>query len=477
MGHEIGADHDQMLVFPLCPEDWVPADHPARFIRDFVDSLDLSGFRDGWSASEVGRPHYGAELLLSVWLYGYLNGIRSTRKLERACREQMGLIWLTGRHEPDHNSLWRFLRVNREAIRTIFKQSVQVAARAKLVGLVLHAVDGTKIMAASSRRRMWHREDLEKLLEKIDESIDEVVDQIESAQRTEAGEYHLPQELQDPAQRKAVIRDCLRELDKAKRDHIQPLEPDARLMKHARTTELSYNGQVVVDEHSGMIVASEVVTDENDLGQLVPMVEQVVENLGAPAQETVGDGGYASAEQFALADREGYEVLTSPGSTERPARRGDASGVYHASAFTYDSEHDNCICPHGERLTYERTKASRRKKHMVRVYRCRSFRTCPFAGQCSRDGRGRSVEIGPYHAALLKQRRKRQEPMKAAQLRARTWIVEPVFGWIKRNLDFRRWTVFGLESVRTQWALICTTINLKKLYTYWVQGELVLVQK
>jgi len=124
-------------------DDWVGPDHPARFVRDFVDSLDPEslGFRVRESA--MGRSHYGAALLLKAWLYGYLTGNRSSRKLERVCREHMGLIWLTGMQAPDHNILWRFWLDNKKALRQVFKQSVRTAFNADLLGLVVHAVDGT----------------------------------------------------------------------------------------------------------------------------------------------------------------------------------------------------------------------------------------------------------------------------------------------------------------------------------------------
>lgn len=472
MSHEIRADYGQVLMFPPVVEDWVGPDHPARFTREFVDSLDLRSLGFRVRASRVGRPNYSADLLLKVWLFGYLSKIRSSRKLERACRENMGFIWLTGMNYPDHNSPWRFWRDNRETLRTVFKQSVKVALDAKLLGLVMHAVDGTKIMANCSRRGVLYREDLEKQLSDLDEAITKVMEEVESAERNEAGEYRLPPEMQDQAKLRESIKESMGKLDAADREHMHPGEPDARLMKSNRRTDPSYNGQAVADEKSGMIVAEDLVTDENDMEQLVPMLERVEENVGKTADETLADGGYATGAQLDKAEKREYEVLTKPGAGERKAKSVRQKKPCHTSWFTYDPQRDICICPHGTALGYERTKADRSRKHKVRVYRCRDFRHCAFRLSCSRDKRGRSIEISPYYEAAARQRKKRAAETNKELIKARNGIVEPVFAWIKRHHGFTRFTVAGLQNAKTQWSLICATINLGKLYKCWLAGQI-----
>jgi transposase len=182
MSQEIRANYEQMDLLPQALEDWVPADHPARFMREFVEALDMAelGFRE--RESEEGCPNYAADLLLKVWLQGYLGRIRSTRELERACRKHLSLLWLTGRHAPDHNTLWGFWRENRAALRRVFRAAVKAAAEQGLVGMICHAVDGTKIRAVVSRRTVEHRQELERALEQVEASIAEMEAAVEKAE-------------------------------------------------------------------------------------------------------------------------------------------------------------------------------------------------------------------------------------------------------------------------------------------------------
>ena len=201
MSYEIRANYEEQYLLPPSLEDWIPADHPARFIRDFIDTMDLTGLGFRIREADTGRPNYSADLLLKVWLYGYLEKIRSSRGLEKACLNQMPLIWLTGNHAPDHNTLWRFWRDNQKALQQVFRQSVQVAWKANLVGLVLHAVDGTKITSAGSKSKAVHKEDLEQLLEELDRSIAEMSKEVEARESEQSEEYRLPEELTEAGER------------------------------------------------------------------------------------------------------------------------------------------------------------------------------------------------------------------------------------------------------------------------------------
>jgi transposase len=463
MSYEKRADYGVAFLFPPALEDWIPSDHPARFIREFVDALELEelGFRK--REAEEGRPNYAADLLVKVWLYGYCSEIRSVRKLERACRENVALIWLTGMHEPDHNTLWRFWRDNKRGIRKLFVEAVRVATRARIVGAVLQAVDGTKIQAQASGRSGLEKAELERMLEQIEKGFE----QAGASEMGGAEDYRLPGEMKDRGELQERIKAALSEMEGIDRERLHPGEPEARVMKMGRGYDFAYNAQTVIDEASGLIVAADVVNEESDNQQLVPMIEQAKENVGRVAELTLADGGYSSGEGLAASEQLGHEVLVNLGRQHL-----NAENEFHAAHFSYDEGGDCCVCPRGEELKFERVKRNRRKSYAVRVYRCQSFKECPVRWQCSKDKRGRTIEITPYDGALRRQRDKLAQADNQAVLRKRMRIAEPPFGQIKHCFGFRRWTVRGLEGVKTQWALVATAFDLRKLHRYWVAGRL-----
>lgn len=475
MGHEIRADYSRRWLFPPSLEDWVPEDHPARFVREFVDSLDLAALGFAQRTSPDGRPNYAADLLLKVWLFGYLHGIRSLRQLERACRENVGLLWLTGLHEPDHNTLWRFWRDNRSALRALFKQVVRTAAQAELIGLVLHAVDGTKVTAQGSKDRVRSREKIEEALRRIDESVEAVVEQIEAAASGEddTESYRLPADWRERMLEREELRELAGRCEIEQRKAIHPLDRDARFMKTRREgIALAYNAQAVSDGDSGLIVAGEVIVDETDNNALAGMIEQARENAGQAAEQTVADAGYHSGAQLQTAEERGYAVVVAE---QRDKQEADKENPYDIAHFRHDAARDCCVCPEGKELRFEGHTSKgpgRGREEIYRRYRCAQFADCPVRRSCSRDSNGRTVSIGRFHGAIARQREKRQTESAREILRRRKAIIEPVFGVIKEILGFRRFTVRGIDNVRTQWSLVCIAYDLRKLFPFWKQGKL-----
>lgn len=470
MPKEINPDSSAVFLFPPCVDDWIGRDHPARFIADFIEALDLPALGFSVSNSNKGRPAYSNVLLLRVFLYCYFNRIRSMREMERACRDNVALFWLTGNHQPDHNTLWRFWRNNRKPLRRLLKSSLKVAANQGLVSLVLHAIDGTRIRAQASTDTALHRQKLENALRRIDADIDELEKQFKQPPNS-SDEYALPEELADAEERRRRIREALQSLDEEGTDHLQPAEKDARMMKVNGRLEFGYNGQAVVEDQNGLVVASDVTNSGVDTGQLAPMLDEVKENLGRCADVTVADTGYSGGDDLLAAEGKS-EVLANisegvlPPAGEKP---------FHTSRFTFVPENDVMVCPLGQVLRYQRTIKSKNKKHRLRIYHCKHWRDCPRRDECSSNKRGRTVQIPEHQATIERHRRRHDDPEKLAMLKQRARIVEPTFGHVKERLQFRKWTLRTLDGVKTQWALLCLTLNLMKLYRHWLNGRPVLV--
>src|SRR5712671_2063425 len=265
MAQPIAPDYGQQFLLPPALEDWVPKDHPVRFIREFVDQQDLAKLGFAMPISLEGRPAYAPGLLLKIWLYGYHHRIRSTRRLEVACRDQLPLLWVTGMIAPDHNSLWRFWRDNQRALRELFKQSVRLAVNAGLVGLVLQAVDGTKIQAAASSHTGWSEAQMQKLLASLEAELNETEKQLEQqGSSQQGGAYHLPQKLEQREALRAAVKAGLEQLEQDERKHYHPKEPEARRMKCEGRRPFAYNAQAVVDQKQGIVVAADITVQETD---------------------------------------------------------------------------------------------------------------------------------------------------------------------------------------------------------------------
>jgi transposase len=459
----IDADFTKTYLFPPSFEDFLPEDHPARFIRALVEHL-MPSVGLSWKDEDGdGRPTYAAGLLLRVWLYGYLHNIRTVRKLEAACRENIGLLWLTGMNAPDHNTLWRFWRMNQKTIGRVFRETVRLAVEAGMVGLALHAVDGTKIQAKASTHTVWDREDLEKFVVRVDQKVAALETEIARHDGGEDEGYRLKKELTDRQTLRVVIEEKLQMLASHERTVMNPNEPEARMMKTSSGTRLGYNGQIVVDDKKGLIVAEQLLTDPFDQGALMPVLDRVEEQFGKTAENTVADGGYNTEQTLVEAQERNRSITVAAGPADAESHPDEA---YHPSRFTYDAENDQFVCPRGERLGFDQLK---KKKHdrTVRVYRCTVGATCPVAAQCTNAKRGRTIERSPNHEIVERHRQRRRSEEGRERLKRRSTTGERPFAVIKRLLDFVRFRGGGLANAAAEWTWICLTHNLKILMAQW----------
>jgi transposase len=459
-------DREAGWQLPPSLDTLLPATHPVRFVAAYLDSLDASD----WShlgislvPAEKGASRYHPRILLGLWLWGFMQGVRSARKLEVAAQEMVSYRWLAGQQTPDHNTLWRFYQAHRAGMRYLLTHSVRLAVRAGLVDLALQAVDGTKIAGNAAKERTYDAKGLDRLIERTEQAIADL--EAQNATGGEEAPPRLPEELATKEALLERVRQAKAQLEPGSR--INLTDPEAHLMKARGGYVAGYNGQVVVSpleeevtRSGGMLITAAAVTDEpDDHGQLVPMIEQAATQTGSRAAITLTDGGYHSGENLqATAD----QLILMPEAQESRA-------PYHKAHFAYDPEQDTLTCPEGQTLHFSSV-IHREGREEVWRYRASGAvcRACPAMGRCTQDARqGRSVEIGPFED-LLTQHRELMATEEAKRVYAqRKALVEPVFGIQKEQQGARRFLLRGREAVDAEWRLLGASFNLRMLARLW----------
>lgn len=478
MAVEKKAVRNQMGLFVRTLDDLVPPGHLSRLVEEFVAGCGMErlGFRSR-GRSESGAPSYPADMLLSVWIYGYFKRIRSSRQLERACRDDIGLIWLTGGQKPDHNTLWRFWNANAKAIGEVFKATVLTAVGSGLAGTELVALDGTKVLSAGGMRKGYVQTSLTKHAARLDREIAtleaEIAGSGTSQSAADAAMDGAAALLAEKQSSRARVSAALKTLDKSGQKALIPHEPQARSMKTPNGPRMGYNAQAAGDDSSGVLLAAELTDEANDAHQLTPMIAMVEENVGRAPSVTVADSGYNTLSEYGKAEAAGYEVLvyTSSEGEDRDLDR-PRDGRPEAHEFIYDEQAKSVTCPRQGTL-FTRTGNPKRRKDsqstVVQVFTCRNME-CPLRAACSKNKRGRVVEITNNHHLRARNMKRGKTPEGAKLLKRRKAIIEPVFGQIKHNEGFRKFTFMGLEKARTQWLFICAIHNLKKIFKHLAQA-------
>ena len=465
---------ERQWLLPPSLDEALAAGHPARFVGAFIDSIGA----DAWAEMGVtlegdpaGAPAYDARALLGVWTLGFMSGVRSSRKLEAACRDQIPYLWLTGFQRPDHNTLWRFYQQHRDGMRALLKLTVRTAVAAGLVNLALQAVDGTRIHGNAALERTLDAEALARLLRRTDARITE----LESQQTGDDPELPpLPARLRAEALRTQVSAALARVTAEDGPRRVNLTDPDAKLLKTRRGYLTGYNLQAmaapILDEqgeaHGQIITAADVTPHVNDAQELLPMMEQAEANSEHAAEVTLADAGYHSAANLAACAEQGRTVVIPD------QQQAWLSRPYHKEQFAYDDTRDSYTCPAGQTLSFFGTT---RDRHGGQVRRYRAAdgvcAACPAFGACTRDRRfGRTIQAGPHDGAL-RAHRVWQASEPARRLSAiRRWLIEPVFSVIKDQQDARRLLLRGARGVGSEWCWLATTFNLRALARVWQRG-------
>lgn len=475
MAYIEGHARDQALLLPASVEDYVSADNPVRFIDAFVEDLDLveAGFLRT-RPKATGRPGYDPADMLKLYLYGYLNRVRSSRRLEAEATRNLELIWLLRGLRPDFKTIADFRRDNRSAFKAAFRAFVVLCRKLDLFGRELLAVDGTRLKAVNSRTRNFTKAKLDKYIKSADERLEKYLAQLDDADRgEEAGTTRrseaLAAKIARVREQRQVSEAMLEQLKASGESQISLTDPDARAMAAHPKVGVGYNAQVAVDTKHKLIVEQHVTNAGSDLGFLAETAGAAKDLLGVDRIDVVADMGYYMGEDIAACERAGITPYVA-----RP-QRGTAvgDGRFPKERFRYDEAADCYHCPGDQRLD-TRYRWLQGGHIIVQYSNPRACGGCELKAQCAR---GDFRRITRWEGEAVLDRMAIRLAARPDILNIRRETVEHPFGSIKQWMNQGAFLMRGLDKVRGEFSLTALAYNLRRaINLVGVQGLIRAVQ-
>jgi transposase len=455
-----GEARSQMSMLPECLDDYVTEDNPVRVVEAFIDALDLEklGFA-GAVPHATGRPAYHPSVMLKIYVYGYLNRVHSSRRLERECQRNVELMWLTSRLVPDFKTIANFRKDNGRGVRQVCKEFVVVCRKLNLISQSTVVIDGSKFKGVNNRDRNYTPGKLKRRREELERSIERYFYRLDKMDQKapEVVEIQAPMLKEKIASLKeAVVElDALEgELDKTEDKQISITDPDARSLRTRGTGIVGYNVQSAVEPDNHVMVAHEVTNQFNDHSQLSPMAIAAKQAMAVDELDAVADRGYFKGEEVLACDEAGITVYVP-----RPTTSSNkAKGLYDKADFHYIVEDDEYQCPAGQRLR-RRTTTDDHGKRIAR-YWALNCGQCALKPQCT-SGKERRVTRWEREDVLdaMRERLDRHPDM----MRLRRDTVEHPFGTLKRWMGAEHFLTRGLDNVGTEMSLHVLAYNLKRV--------------
>lgn len=458
-----GGDRDQATLLPECLEDWIGEDNPVRVIDAFVDELDLGAFGfAGVDPKITGRPSYHPSVLLKLYVYGYLNRVQSSRRLEREAGRNMEVIWLTGRLIPDHKTIADFRKDNGPAIRKVCARFVALCREIGLLAGASVAIDGSKFKAVNNRDRNYTKGKVKRRRAQIEESVDRYLHQLDSTDRQEPSLANIMKTTR-LKEKIAKLSEEMQRLEKLEArmletpgEQISLTDPDARSMATSGRGSgvVGYNVQTAVDTEHHLIVTHEVTNVGNDRTQLSNMGKKTKEVLDVDELDVVADRGYFKSEEI-LACEEVDIRVTLP----KPQTSGNKSrGRFVKADFRYVADEDVYVCPAGETLPFRMKREE--AGMMLSRYWTNACQTCPIKHKCT-TGKERRIRRWEHEHVLEEVQRRLDENPQAMRTRRET--VEHPFGTIKARMGATHFVMKRLKNVATEMALHVLAYNLTRV--------------
>jgi transposase len=458
-----GRERGQSTLFPECLEDWICEDNPVRAIDAFVDQLDLAGLSFGGVDPEAtGRPSYHPSVLLKLYIYGYLNRVQSSRRLEREAGRNVEVMWLSGRLVPDHKTIADFRKDNGPAIRKVCARFVALCRELGLLTSTSVAIDGSKFKAVNNRDKNFTRAKMERRLAQIEESVARYLSQLDTADRQEPSEAlavrtaHLKEKLAKLASELERLKGIEQAMLASPDRQISLTDPDSRSMATSGRGSgvVGYNVQVAVDTEHHLIVTHEVTNSGSDRAQLAKIALQAKAVLDAEHLDAVADRGYFNSVEI-LACEQADITVTLP----KPMTSGAKSdGRFGKQDFAYLPTEDVYRCPAGEKLSYRYTNVENGRT--LRHYWTGACRHCPLKSQCAKEPVRRIKRW--EHERLLEAVQQRLDANPQA-MRLRRETVEHPFATLKMRMGATHFLMKRLPKVATEMALHVLAYNLTRV--------------
>jgi transposase len=467
-----GEDRMQPALLPHSLEDYVDEENPVRVIEVFIDELDLAalGF-SGMTPAATGRPAYHPSTLLKIYLYGYLNRIQSSRRLEREAQRNVELMWLTGRLAPDFKTIADFRKDNGMAIRAVCAQFVGLCRRLKLFTHAVVAIDGSKFKAVNNRDKNYTVAKVTGRMEQVNASITRYLRALDQADReesdiAEAKSVRLKEKIAGLRRQMQDLKAMEQAVQNAPDQQISLTDPDARSMATSGkgTATVGYNVQIVVDAEHHLIVDHEVTNRGYDRHQLAPMALKAQQATGCENITALADRGYFNGDQVLSCEGTGVAPIVPKTLTSSGAKR----GLFTRQDFIYNAEHDHYTCPAGAKLT----KIHRRVDHTEDFDRYRHLSacfTCPLKSRCTPTQR-RIIKRWVNEDVLDRMQARLDHMPEAMGVRRQT--VEHPFGTLKAWMGATHFLTRTLDKVRTEMSLLVLAYNIKRMITILGVGPL-----
>ena len=458
-----GADRGQSTLLPECLDDWVDECNSVRVIDAFVDALDLAhlGF-EGVEPAATGRPAYHPSVLLKLYIYGYLNRVQSSRRLEREAGRNLEVMWLLGRLVPDDKVIADFRKDNGRAIRKVCARFVDLCRQMGLLAKASVAIDGSKFKAVNNRDRNFTRGKVDRRRKQIEESVARYLSQLDTADRQEPSETlalkttRLKEKLDKLKEEMAKLAAYEKQMLASPDQQISLTDPDSRSMATSGRGSgvVGYNVQVAVDTEHHLIVTHEVTNAGSDRSQLANVAKQAKAVLQVEKLEAVADRGYYHGEEI-LACAEADITVTLPKPMTSSAK---AEGRFGKQDFVYLPDEDVYRCPAGEHLKYYFTAEEHGQR--LRRYWTNACRTCALKDKCTTGPQRRVTRWEHEHVLEAVQQRLDQNPQ---AMRVRRETVEHPFGTIKARMGATHFAMKTLPKVATEMALSVLAYNLTRV--------------